>query len=107
MDKFSEMKGNFLIVDNAPIHTNKAIRIMIEERGYKRIHLPIYSPNLNLIEQFWSVVKSGGKREFMLKKDIIPQIITDASNRILLSSFEGFVRNSVKRFDDCLASRPI
>lgn len=107
MDTFSEMKGDFLIMDNAPIHTNKAIRTMIEERGYKRIYLPVYSPELNPIEQFWPVVKSGVKREFILKKDIIPHIITDASNRILLSSFEGFVRNSVKRFDDCLASRPI
>ncbi|CEP12412.1 hypothetical protein [Parasitella parasitica] len=107
MDKFPEMKGSFLIMDNAPIHTNKIIKQMIEERDYRCIYLPAYSPELNPIEQFWSVVKSGVKREFILKKDIIPQIIADASNRVSLSSFEGFARHSVKRFDDCLAGLPI
>ncbi|KAG2213441.1 hypothetical protein INT47_009115 [Mucor saturninus] len=82
MDKFPEMKGHYLIMDNAPIHTGKIIGEMIEERGYKCIYLPPYSPELNLIEQFWSVVKSNVKREFVLKKDTIPQIIADASNQV-------------------------
>jgi len=47
------------------------------------------------------------KREFVLKKDTIPQIIADARNQVVQSSFEGFTRYSVKRFDDCLAGRPI
>lgn len=72
MDKFPEMKGYFLIMDNAPIHTNKIIRSIIEERGYRCLYLPPYSPELNPIEQFWSVVKSGVKREFVLKKDTLP-----------------------------------
>lgn len=48
MDKFLEMKGHYLNIDNAPIHTE-----------------------LNPIEQFWSVVKSSIKREFIFKKDTI------------------------------------
>ncbi|KAI8087150.1 hypothetical protein BDF21DRAFT_320125, partial [Thamnidium elegans] len=62
---------------------------------------------LNPIEQFWSVVKSSVKREFVLKKDTIPQIVADASNQVAQSSFEGFAHYSVKHFDDCLAGRPI
>lgn len=107
MDKFPEMKGHYLIMDNAPIHTGKIIGEMIEERGYKCIYLPPYSPELNPIEQFWSVVKSSVKREFVLKKDTIPQIIADASNQVAQSSFEGFARYSTRRFDDCLAGHPI
>lgn len=68
MENFFEIKGHYLIMDNAPIHTGKIIGEMIEERGYKCIYLPPYSPELNLIEQFWSVVKSSVKREFVLKK---------------------------------------
>lgn len=107
MDRFPEMKGFFLIMDNAPIHTNKLLRSIIEDRGYRCLYLPPYSPELNPIEQFWSVVKSGVKREFVLKKDTLPQIIADASNKVLESSFEGFARHSVKRFADCLQCLPI
>ncbi|KAI8882283.1 hypothetical protein K501DRAFT_187121, partial [Backusella circina FSU 941] len=58
-------------------------------------------------EQFWSVVKSAVKREFVLKKDTLPQAIADACNGVLVSSFEGFACYSVNGFDDCLASHPI
>ncbi|KAG1137510.1 hypothetical protein G6F38_011255 [Rhizopus arrhizus] len=107
MDTFPEMKGHYLIMDNAPIHTSKIIGEMIEERGYKCICLPPYSSELNPIERFWAVVKSSVKREFILRKDTIPEIIADASNQVPQPPFEGFARYSVKRFDDCLASHPI
>lgn len=107
MDKFPEMKGHYLIMDNAPIHTGKIIGEMIKERGYKCIYLPSYFPELNPIEQFWSVVKSNVEREFILKKETIPEIIADASNQVSQSFFEGFVRYSAKRFNDCFAGRPI
>lgn len=64
-------------------------------------------PELNLIEQFWSVIKSSVKREFIYsKKDAISQIIADVSNQVA-QPFEGFARYSVKRFADCLAGYPI
>lgn len=107
MDKYPEMKGHYLIMDNAPIQTSKIIRKVIEPRGYRYIYLPAYSPELNPIEQFRSVVKSGVKREFMLKKDTLPAVIADSINNVLPSSFEGFARYSVKRFSDCLNGRPI
>ena len=47
------------------------------------------------------------EREFILQKDTIPEIIADASNQVSQSSFEGFARYSVKRFDNCLVGRPI
>ncbi|KAG1350098.1 hypothetical protein G6F62_003375 [Rhizopus arrhizus] len=58
MDLFEEMKGYYLIMDNAPIHTANEISEMITERGYRCVYLPPYSPELNPIENFWSVVKN-------------------------------------------------
>lgn len=40
---------------NAPIYKPAAIRALVEERGYK-------CPFLNQIEELWSKVKSGIKR---------------------------------------------
>ncbi|CEJ05609.1 hypothetical protein RMCBS344292_19547 [Rhizopus microsporus] len=52
MDKHPHMKGHYIVMDNAPIHTHENIRKYIEYRGYKCVYLPTYSPELNPIEQF-------------------------------------------------------
>lgn len=58
LDK-SDMKGQYLVMDNAPIHKTKVIQKLIEDRGYKCLYLPPYSPFLNPIEKFWSKTKAG------------------------------------------------
>ncbi|CEP10482.1 hypothetical protein, partial, partial [Parasitella parasitica] len=57
MDKYPEMKGHYLVMDNAPIHSSIDMGKYIHSRGYRCVYLPPYSPELNPIEQFWSVVK--------------------------------------------------
>lgn len=37
------MKGKRLIMDNAPIHTNQAIRELIEGLGYECVYLPLFA----------------------------------------------------------------
>jgi transposase len=97
MDKFPEMRGHYLIMDNAHVHTGRIIgEMIIEKHVYKCIYLPSYSPELNPIEQFWSVVKSSVKRECILKKYTIPQMIADASNQVAQSSFEEFASYSTR-----------
>ncbi|KAG0736373.1 hypothetical protein G6F22_010700 [Rhizopus arrhizus] len=58
MDKHPHMKGHYIVMDNAPIHTHENINKYIEYRGYKCVYLPAYSPELNPIEQSWAVAKS-------------------------------------------------
>jgi hypothetical protein len=71
MDKHEEFKGNYLIMDNAPIHTNGDIQNYIERRRYGCIYLPSYSPELNPIEQFWSVCKSKVKKHRLLDEETL------------------------------------
>ena len=40
MDKNSHMKGHYIVMDNAPIHTHENIGKYIEYRGYKCVYLP-------------------------------------------------------------------
>ncbi|KAL7313071.1 hypothetical protein PS15m_012337 [Mucor circinelloides] len=48
MDKHPDIfKDNYLIMDNAPIHTNDDMKLFIESRGYRCVYLPPYSPELN------------------------------------------------------------
>ncbi|KAG2225439.1 hypothetical protein INT45_010075 [Circinella minor] len=59
MDEFLGMKGYFIIMDNAPIHVPEIIDPIIMQRGYTPVYLlPPYSPKLNPIEQFWSIIKA-------------------------------------------------
>ncbi|KAG1473224.1 hypothetical protein G6F56_001073 [Rhizopus delemar] len=72
--------GHYVVMDNAPIHTHKNIKKYIEYRGYKCVHLPTYSPELNPIEQFWAVAKKLTKPAKMWRK-----VISEASFHILTS----------------------
>ena len=63
MDSHPEFKGHYIVMDNDPIHKHKDIQKYIESRGYRCVYLLPYSPELNPIEQFWSVVKSKLKRK--------------------------------------------
>jgi transposase len=107
MDKHEQFKGYYLIMDNAPIHTNDNIQKYIESRGYGCVYLPPYSPELNPIEQFWSVCKSKLKRVPLLDEETLTTRIGDACNQTLYSDLKGFSRYSVAKFQDCLDRNPI
>lgn len=94
-------------MDNAPIHINEDIKSFIKGRGYRCIYLPPDSPELNPIEQFWSVCKSKLKRERLLEEETLSSRIADACNQVLLSNLKGFCKYSINRFDDCLQEKHI
>ncbi|KAG2200617.1 hypothetical protein INT47_007361 [Mucor saturninus] len=99
MDQFEVFKGHYLIMDNAPIHKNQDIQLYIEGRGYKCVYLPPYSPELNPIEQFWSVVKSKLKRVALLDEETLSSRISDACNQVMIQDLKGFCRYSASKWD--------
>ncbi|KAL1927000.1 hypothetical protein VTP01DRAFT_5330 [Rhizomucor pusillus] len=101
MDKYEQMKGHYLVMDNAPIHKADDISKCIESRGYRSVYLPSYAPELNPIEQFWSVVKSKVKRNRFLENETLMSRIREASINLKLRNFEGFVSHSYKCLDKC------
>jgi transposase len=61
------------------------------------MYLPAYSPELNPIEQFWSVVKSTQ----LLDRETLSTRIDDASNNISLNDLYGFISHSKRQIDNC------
>jgi hypothetical protein len=59
------------------------------------------TPELNPIEQFWSVVKSKMKRNRFLEKETLMTRISEASSDLRLSNFKGIVGHSHKCLDKC------
>ncbi|KAG0949349.1 hypothetical protein G6F57_001336 [Rhizopus arrhizus] len=45
MDSYPEMKGHYLVMNNAPIHISTDIGKYIHTRGYRYVYLPPYSLN--------------------------------------------------------------
>jgi hypothetical protein len=66
MDLDENMKGSYIVMDNASIHKSKPMIRKIESKGYRIIYLPLYSPELNPIEQFWAIVKGKMKRHRLM-----------------------------------------
>ena len=89
MGKYPEMKGHCLVTDNAPIHNSADIGKYINSRGYIFVYLPPYSPELNPIEEFWSVVKSKVKRNKFLEKESLMTRISEACDSLYLSALKA------------------
>ncbi len=53
----SRDKGTVIVMDNASFHSKKRLVSAAQNAGCKLIFLPRYSPELNLIEKFWTWLK--------------------------------------------------
>jgi hypothetical protein len=107
IDRFTEMKGHCLVMDNAPTRSSTDIGNYFHSRGYPYVYLPPYSPELNPIEQFWSFVKSKVKRNKFLEKETLMTRISEACDSLYLTDFKGFVSRSVNCFGKCLSKEKL
>jgi len=55
--------NKIIIADNASIHKNKEVKELIEQAGHQLIFLPPYTPQLNPIEEVFSVWKNKIRSE--------------------------------------------
>jgi transposase len=80
---------------------------MVTERGYECIYLPPYSPELNPIEQFWSIVKNKVKHsQFQTKEDLSTRI-AGACNNVPPEHLRALAQHLVNIFEDYLKANPI
>jgi transposase len=88
-------------MDNAPIYTLGDITRLIEARGYRAMYLPPYSPELNPIENFWSVVKNSVKTSAFQKTEDLKTRISEASEYISRKTLHNIAQHSVENFRRC------
>lgn len=82
-----------LVMDNARYQSNAQVQELAEHLRIELLYLPAYSPNLNLIERVWKLVKSKCLRnhyyeDFGLFRSAIDSFLASlrGKNRPLLQS---------------------
>lgn len=55
--RYPDKKTIYVIRDNAPYYRSKLVREFLRDSPIKLIPLPTYSPNLNLIERLWKLMR--------------------------------------------------
>ena len=80
---------NIIVLDNVSVYVDPYIIKAIQAKGYLIKYLPLYSPNYNLIEVIFSVLKAWMRRYFK------------AFRYVFQDDFEGFLRHIIKnsRYD--------
>jgi transposase len=81
--------GQVVVMDNATFHKGGRIRELIETAGCQLLYLPPYSPDLNKIEQCWSLLKSRIRKkqeQFDCLRDAIEDVLRQASGAALATA---------------------
>ena len=83
-----------LIMDNARPHHNSNMLSICQSKNLNLSSIPAYSPQLNPIEQFFSLVKANYKRSQMPKNNFqeIKLAIEDSINQIDEEYFSSIYR---------------
>jgi transposase len=101
--------------DNASIHTAKAVKQWFKDMGIPLLDWPLYSLDLNPIEQVWihlkrKVLELYPELEFATRKaeeDLVflEKALIEAWQALLASLFESLVKSMPKRIQACYKAK--
>lgn len=74
--------GTHLLMDNASIHKTKYVQGILESKNLKSMFICPYSPDLNPIENVFSVIKNSFRKKLFEKDDVYENIIEDILKNI-------------------------
>lgn len=93
------MRRFCIIINNAPIHTSKQVEEMIKRRNsHKFVYRTLYSPELNPIIQFWSLMKGKTKHHKLQDSETIEARIVDAAYEIPIQHLKNIIQHSKNHF---------
>ena len=83
-----------LIMDNCSVHRSNVVKKRLEELNIRVLFMPPYSPELNPIEEAWSVIKR--KLRHIKARSIAEyvQALPDLKNSISAEKSKGFFKHS-------------
>lgn len=97
-----------LVLDNAKIHHTQGVREICQRKGINIQYLPAYSPQLNPIEEFFSVVKANYKRsrrQFNTTQEIHQEIVVSVF-AVEYQTYQNIFRNMRRWIGVAMAGEP-
>lgn len=91
--RVQNMPNKTLILDNAAIHKNNAIKDLIEDNGHQLVFLPPYTPQLNPIEEVFSLWKEKIRAENCISKSLLLSSIQNKHVEITSNHCLAFYRH--------------
>jgi transposase len=82
--------GQVVVMDNLGAHRSKKVRKLIEERGCELVYLPVYSPDLNPIEEALSKIKHILRKIRARTKDALIEAMGRALGAVSAKDAGGF-----------------
>jgi transposase len=89
-------KGDVIIMDNCSTHHSKAVKARLQKLSLEVLYMPPYSPELNPIEEAWSVVKRKLEQR---KARTIPDYVDgllDACISLDSTKYKGFFKHAAQ-----------
>lgn len=98
MDGLNELKGSYVVMNNMHEWLLDDLEKLVIDRGYQCAYLPPYCSDLNPITKFWTTVKYGINRHYLLDGETIAHRIYQSKNNLTKIEVEGFIQHSKKYF---------
>ncbi|KAG2206871.1 hypothetical protein INT47_007628 [Mucor saturninus] len=98
MDRSDELEGSYVVMNNMHDWLLDDLEKIVVDRGYQCAYLPPYCSDLNPITKFWTSVKYGINRHYLLDGETIAHRINQSKANVLQSEIEGFIQHSKKYF---------
>lgn len=93
----SRRKGWMFQQDNDPKHTCKLVAAYIKENGLEVMEWPPYSPDLNPIENLWSIVKQKVYKRYPKNHNELKAFLVEEWKAIGQSTIDNLIASMVKR----------
>ncbi|KAF7685252.1 Transposable element Tcb1 transposase [Cucumispora dikerogammari] len=101
-----ELGSNFIFQqDNAPAHTARHTAYWFRENGVNVLNWPAQSPDLNPIENIWSLMKLKFLDYTFTNKKILFEKITELWYEISNNYLKKLIESISKRIEECLRSK--
>lgn len=91
--------------DNAPIHTSRLIKNFLHEVGQDVLDWPPQSPDLNVIENVWHIMKSQVSQNFGRTKDDVWKDVIQVWSQISVETCRNLIDSVPRRLQEVIEAR--